>query len=360
MANPISFRFPFEAQIASLPPEIQQVHRTAWNKMTSLSSGLSALQAQVNALSPSGAAATTENVTNNSLTTTTTVVFAANVIGAVNNQAGATSYATLQSDYGAFILLNDASPVAVSLASAPVIVLPWYAVIFNEGAGLVTVTPSAGTISYPNNLAAASMPISQGEAALIAYDGTNFTGIILPVVTQNTPAVAHEFFIEYNAVTGAFTAAQPAFTDISGIASPAQLPTPTAGTIGGVKSAGPVAHEWIYEIDTTGTPLLSQPSFSDLSGSATSGQLPAGSVPLDGVSASLGGAPMTVGQTITVAVTVAGAAVGMVAMTSPETYPGDGFVWDAYVSAPNTVTVRLTATLIGTPLASVYDVRCLQ
>lgn len=56
---------------------------------------------------------------------------------------------------------------------------------------------------------------------------------------------------------------------------PGGLPTPTATTLGGVKSAGPTASRWITEIDTAGLPHLGQPAFTDVSGSATAAQVPA-------------------------------------------------------------------------------------
>lgn len=87
---------------------------------------------------------------------------------------------------------------------------------------------------------------------------------------------------------------------------------------------------------------------------------PMAPIPLVGVSTAIGGSVMTVGQTVKTTVAIAVAAVGMVAVTSPETYPGDGFCWDAYISSANTVTVRLTCVLAGTPTSSVYDVRVIQ
>ena len=174
----------------------------------------------------------------------------------------------------------------------------------------MTFTPGSGTISYIGNLGAASMTLATGYLTMIVFDGTNFWAATLPVVPVAFVAVANQFLTAYNATTGQFSAAQPAFSNISGV--------------------------------------------------ATNAQLPAGSVPLPGTSGSLGGSPMTDGQTITVAVSIPGATTSMVALCSPQTYPGDGFVWDAYVSAAGTVTVRLTATISATPSASLYNVRVLQ
>lgn len=57
--------------------------------------------------------------------------------------------------------------------------------------------------------------------------------------------------------------------------SPGSVPFPSATTLGGVLSVLPVAKKWISAITTGGVPQLSQPAFSDLSGSATAAQLPA-------------------------------------------------------------------------------------
>lgn len=110
------------------------------------------------------------------------------------------------------------------------------------------------------------------------------------IVPGNMPAIAHEWLNSYDSTTGAFTATQPAFTDISGIATSAQLPFPTATTIGGVESAAPVAHEWVDSISTAGVPHLSQPSFADFSGNLTTSQLP-----LAGLSVTITTAKLTVG-----------------------------------------------------------------
>lgn len=81
---------------------------------------------------------------------------------------------------------------------------------------------------------------------------------------------------------------------------------------------------------------------------------------LAGTSASIGGSALIAGQTVTTTVTVTGATTAMVAVCSPVTYPGAAFTWDAYVSAADTVTVVLQATIAGTPTASAYNVRVIQ
>lgn len=138
-------------------------------------------------------------------------------LGGVNDQSGVTAYTTTVADNGVILILDDASPVAVTLSTG--VTSPWLIFINNLGVGLVTLTPSSGTIN-----GGATFTIPFDYSSIVAFDGTNFWATVLPVVPVNTPAVAHEFFTAYNAVTGAFTQAQPAFTDVSGQITTAQLP----------------------------------------------------------------------------------------------------------------------------------------
>jgi hypothetical protein len=68
------------------------------------------------------------------------------------------------------------------------------------------------------------MAILTNYCAMVAYDGTNWWAWTEPIVPVTFGAVAHEWLTAYNAATGAWTAAQPAFTDISGSATSAQVP----------------------------------------------------------------------------------------------------------------------------------------
>ncbi len=81
---------------------------------------------------------------------------------------------------------------------------------------------------------------------------------------------------------------------------------------------------------------------------------------LSGTTSSLGGLPLPAGACASTTVTIAGAATGMDAHATPETYPGDGTYWLAHISAANTATVRVCAAVARTPTASVYDVRVTQ
>lgn len=53
----------------------------------------------------------------------------------------------------------------------------------------------------------------------------------------------------------------------------AQLPNPSSSTLGGIQSIAAVTSQWIRSISTSGVPALSQPAFSDISGSATQAQV---------------------------------------------------------------------------------------
>ena len=141
----------------------------------------------------------------------------------VNNQSGVTSYSTTIFDNGGLLVLSDASPVAVTLVPY---VTPYGLFVANQGSGTVTLTPASGTISYAGNPGASSMAILANYCAMVAYDGTNWWAWTEtePIVPVTFGAVAHEWLNSYNAATGAFTATQPAFSDISGVATVAQVP----------------------------------------------------------------------------------------------------------------------------------------
>lgn len=86
---------------------------------------------------------------------------------------------------------------------------------------------------------------------------------------------------------------------------------------------------------------------------------------LGGVSASIGGGALTLGQcaTDTVSITGASAAVtsGATITVTPNTFPGTGIEWNrAYISAADTVTVQVCATTAGTPIASTYNVKLIN
>jgi hypothetical protein len=54
----------------------------------------------------------------------------------------------------------------------------------------------------------------------------------------------------------------------------ADIPNPSASTLGGIESLASTAHQWINAVSTSGVPSATQPAFTDISGSATAAQLP--------------------------------------------------------------------------------------
>lgn len=219
----ITSRFPFEPHIKDMPPQQQYVIRNLWNVAFDAQNAISILKPQIDA-NKSAVTAVTKTVNNNT-TSQTVIQQITSAFGTINNQSGNTTYATQQSDASAFIILSDASPVAVSLTGTPVITLPWACTILNFGAGTATLTPASGTITYSGNVAAASLVLPQYFAASIAFDGTNFWGAIIQIAPQTIAAVTSKWLNSYSATTGLFTSTQPAFTDISGNLATSQLPT---------------------------------------------------------------------------------------------------------------------------------------
>lgn len=67
-------------------------------------------------------------------------------------------------------------------------------------------------------------------------------------------------------------AAQPTFRALVG----ADLPNPSASTLGGVESLAAVSHNFLTSISTSGVPAQAQPAFSDVSGNIATSQMNSG------------------------------------------------------------------------------------
>ena len=168
MANknlPPSFRFAFASQLAKLPPEQQQVHKATFDALTDLYAANSALAAKVGA-----PATTTPLAASTTIATTTETVInqPGNVTGGmVNLQTGVTAYNLQQSDNASLVVLNDASPIAVTLNTT--LTVPFYVTISNQGAGAATLTPTIGLV---NGVASLSVP--GGSFVTLFLDGTDW------------------------------------------------------------------------------------------------------------------------------------------------------------------------------------------
>ena len=216
---------PFQAQMAKLPPEHQTIIKTLWNNITDLQDAIPLLKGQIdtNKTAITSATAPTANTTTGSQT----VIVSGSTIGLVNNQVGVTSYSTLPSDNGAFILLGDSSPIAVTLnglGSGEGIVLPFFCWILNFGTATATLTPDSGDI---NN--AANYSLESNNGIVLSYDGVNFWAEPTSPEPQNTPAIAHEWLNSYDSSSGIFGQTRPDYSDLTGLPQLPNTITPTSG-----------------------------------------------------------------------------------------------------------------------------------
>ncbi len=136
----------------------------------------------------------------------------------------------------------------------------------------------------------------------------------------------------------------PAGGDLSGI-----YPNPTVASAGGktitLGGAFTTSGASALTLTTTGTTNVTLP---------TSGTIP---TVLSATSASIGGGALLAGACASTATTVAGVTTGMVAVSNPTTYPGDGSEWFSYVSNTNEVTTKVCAIIALTPGSSSYKIR---
>lgn len=175
-----------------------------------------------------------------------------------------------------------------------------------SGVGTGTVTSVA--LSAPAELTVSGSPVTTAGTLTLAWasqlqnlvfaspsgaSGTpvfrSLTGADIPNPSATTLggvqsiAFASSKWISSISTSGVPSLTQPAFTDITGTVAAAQLPNPTTTTLGGVKAIAAVGSQWVNSISTSGVPSLSQPAFSDISGTVTAAQLP------NPTTASLGG-----------------------------------------------------------------------
>jgi hypothetical protein len=103
--------------------------------------------------------------------------------------------------------------------------------------------------------------------------GHLLTGVSAPPTPTALGGVFSHIAVPKNFLTsinpdGSVTGSQPVFSDISGVADPTQLPTPTTTTFGGVKDLAAVATKFLTSV-VNGLPVAAQPAASDLSNGVT-------------------------------------------------------------------------------------------
>ena len=195
--NPVSLRYPFE--LKEQPHEVQQAHRYAFQGLVDLNQAIANLSPRIAALEANPSTVSTGNSTTVTNNTTTTIEDILAGLGTVNDKTGSTAYTTQTSDAGALLILNDASPVAVSLNS--VVTPPFALFITNFGAGRVTLTPTSGLIN-----GGASLALLQNQSIWAVYNGTNWLTDAFTAPPQTIAAVAGKYLTAYNAATGVFSA----------------------------------------------------------------------------------------------------------------------------------------------------------
>lgn len=163
--NPLnpSFRKPHNIPQDAAHPLVRQAIRDNDKSITDLNQAVASLKGQVTSASKTTATSAGTTIVNVTSETTPGTVTG----GVVNNQSGVTAYATQQSDNAGLVIVDDASPIAVTLTST--VTIPYYTTITNAGVSTVTVTPSLGLV---NGLA--SIDIPGGSFATIFFDGTDW------------------------------------------------------------------------------------------------------------------------------------------------------------------------------------------
>ena len=130
----------------------------------------------------------------------------------------------------------------------------------NQSANMVWAGPTTGAAAAPT------------FRSLVGADLPNPSASTLGGV-QSYAGTASQW-IRSISTSGVPASSQPAFSDISGQATGAQLPNPSPTTLGGIQSLAAVSSRWINQISTAGVPSATQPAFSDLSGVISTAQLP--------------------------------------------------------------------------------------
>lgn len=208
---PVTFRFPFS--LDGQPKEVQQAHVFAFNAVLDLQRAIAALKSQLTATNQTITTISTSSSSGSTPTPPTAFPFPG--LGAINDQTGVTAYTILNTDNGILLILNDASPVAITLDSA--MVTPYFLFVTNFGAGAATLTPTSGLID-----GSASLSLLQYQSVLAVFDGTNWkTTAIAPTGTEAYRAITSATTIlstdwQIEATTGTFTQPLPTAVGIAG------------------------------------------------------------------------------------------------------------------------------------------------
>lgn len=206
MANqPTSFRFPFDLP-DDVPHGVRNALRVTYNGVKDLNDAIRALNNKANANTSS-----IETITNNIAASASIAPppSPASNIGQVNLQPGLTpgAYTLSQSDLGGLIVVQSGIPFALTLNSG--LMTPFFTTVYSLGTATVTMTPSLGLVN-----GVASLPVTQGELAIIYFGSDGNWYVAYPVMPQTSVAVVSNWLNSYNALTGVFTKQQPRAADL--------------------------------------------------------------------------------------------------------------------------------------------------
>jgi hypothetical protein len=148
----------------------------------------------------------------------------------LNILGSTTTYELQNTDYQGLILFDTSSAVTVTLNYA--LGENFTATILNIGSGQITLTPIAPPPDSVSPLwlvnGATSLTLASGAGCIVAFAERQWYAYVgatfIPVVPVTFSPVTNEWLTGYNALTGAFAASQPAFSNVSGTLSAAQLP----------------------------------------------------------------------------------------------------------------------------------------
>ncbi|HLJ26558.1 MAG TPA: hypothetical protein VKY85_07595 [Candidatus Angelobacter sp.] len=228
-----------------------------------------------NSSSPTGAQFTINSSNNNVGINQTSPAFALDVTGAVNATTGflvssaAAAGNVLRGNGSLFVSaqlgFGDLSGT-VSSAQDPHALLSAFhtdttaaSPVRGDGLFAIGATPTWQRLAHPST-----------TGGYFKWSGTDMTASTGAAGGTGSCAT-HNFQTGDNA-DAAPTCAQPAFTDISGTATGAQLPNPSSSTLGGVESIAAATHNFLTSISTSGVPAQAQPTLADVNG----GTAPAG------------------------------------------------------------------------------------
>jgi hypothetical protein len=159
---------------------------------------------------------------------------------------------------------SSAAPTALAMpsCSASTSALTWTT---STGFGCNTISAGTGTVTSVGLSDSSTTPIYSISGSPVTTSGTL-------TFTLATEAKNLVFAGPSNGSN-----AQPTFRALVG----ADLPNPSATTLGGIESLASASHKWINTISTSGVPSATQPACGDLSdsGNGCSGTLPVGANP---------------------------------------------------------------------------------